>query len=162
MPAKKHLTKTDGAEGGSPDGPKPAAQAIGTPSVRERSTAPPPPPDSLAAVTARLGARYWTTNKRFDWALAPNRHHYEFTRYYFEQLVILDVWESANPSARRESERKRACVDAENVRRVGLGQKPIGLLSIVRGAVAGDEHFEAAMRGETMDLIERVPEGALV
>jgi hypothetical protein len=192
MPKKKHLSKGEppaalaptkpddsgvGALLDAPDQPDNAVdldaktgllaggitpQAIRSENVRERSGAIVPPRDSLQTVTQRLGARFWATNKRFDWALNASRHHYEFTRYYFEQLLLVDVWPNSNPSARKESERKRACVDAENERRVKAGMKPIGFISIVRGAVISDDAFARGLQGETIPLIERASEGLLV
>jgi hypothetical protein len=182
MPKKKHLEESGGVAvadrltGASPnsgsvleplggatvtsiDVKRAPAAMIGSP--REHNPTPLPPPDSLGGITARLGARLWATNKRFEWARMPNNHHYEFTRFYFEQNVLVDVWPNANNSARREAEKKLECVDAENRRRVAAGEKPIGLLSVVRGAVVPDECFDAALRGETMALIEPAARGVL-
>jgi hypothetical protein len=177
MPVKRHL-KEDATtaptisndsfakvlDGGAPASAAVARipEAIVSGNVRERDPAPPPYRDSMRATSQRLGARFWATNKRFEWARAANLHHYEFTRYYFEELVLVDVWPNANPSARKEVEKKRACVDAENERRVERKEKPIGYLPIVRGAIVSDECFDAALNGQTFALIERALEGVLV
>ncbi|HEY1882212.1 MAG TPA: hypothetical protein VGG51_04135 [Candidatus Cybelea sp.] len=133
---------------------------------KDRTKDRPPAPvvrDSMAALTARLGSpTFWENNARFEWAKAPNNHHYEFTRFYFHELVLVDVWKSSNPSDKKAAEHKRKCVDAENTKRVAMGEKPIGLIAVVRGAIIPDEYFSRVLAGETFDLIERSTEGVLV
>jgi hypothetical protein len=121
-----------------------------------------PQRDSLSTVTARLGARFWATNKRFDWAIDAFRHHFEFTRFYFEQNVLVDVWPRMNGGTRKEAEKKRACIDAENAARIKRGDEPIGYISFVRGSTVPDSAFNDALAGKTMDLIEPMGEGMLV
>lgn len=177
MPRKKHLTE-EASSGAAAvlDGPAaliaPATGVAAAPAAAPAALRPadgvkerPPRPvahDSMASVTARLGAAFWETNARFEWAKARNNHHYEFTRYYFNERVLVDVWPNSKPSARTEAERKRACVDAENKQRVKRGEKPIGLLAVERGAIIPVEYFARALEGETFPLIERATEGVLV
>jgi hypothetical protein len=168
MPNKRHLRQNESSGAAEIlDGPGPASvahtpAAVNSQNVRERSTLPTPPRDSMQGISARLGATYWATNKRFDWARDALNHHYEFTRYYFQQLVLLDVWPNANPSSRKESEKKRASVEAENRKRIARNEKPIGLIMVVRGTYVPEEIFEKALRGETSPLIEPALQGALV
>lgn len=149
-----------GAEAGAAMQPRP--NAISSDHIRERGVPAIRPSDSLEMLTARIGARFWATNKRFDWALRPDRHHYEFTRWYFQQHVLVDVWANSNASSRKECAHKKACVDAENVRRAQKGEAPIGYLPVVRGALIAEEAFERVLRGETLELIERAVEGVLI
>jgi hypothetical protein len=144
----------------APNWAKPAV-AISGDRVRGHAASQPPPRDSLGTVTARLGARYWATNKRFEWALNSVGHHYEFTRYYFEQFVLVDVWARSNNSTRKEAQAKRAVVEAENQKRIKLGEKPIGYLSFVRGSIVPEQAFDDALAGKTLALIERASEGVL-
>jgi hypothetical protein len=65
-------------------------------------------------------------------------------------------------STRKEAERKRECVDAENERRLERGEPPIGYISFVRGSIISQEAFQAALSGKTLPLIERSTEGVLV
>lgn len=126
---------------------------------------PPRAPDSLSGITDRIcgpdSNDPYTRNKWFDWARDSRHHHYSFTRFYIRQLVLVDVWGSVNPSALRESEKKRACVDAENKRRVKMKLCPIGYLSVVRGAVVREESFVAVLEGKTLPLLSPAAKGVL-
>lgn len=117
--------------------------------------------DSLEGVTKYLNARFWATNKRFEWAKDARGYHFEFTRFYFEQNVIVDVWPRTNNGTRTEAEKKRACIEAENAKRLDRKEEPIGYLSFVRGAIVPNEAFDRAMAGEALPLIERATEGVL-
>jgi hypothetical protein len=115
------------------------------------------PNDSLAGITTALGASLWTTNKRFEWARAANRHHYDFTRYYFQQSVLVDVFPNANASTRKEADERGKCIAAQNER----GGRPIGYLAVVKGAQIPPEAFTAVLAGAVLPLVERATEGVL-
>ncbi len=110
-------------------------------------------PDAMEGVTTRLGARYWVTNKRFPWAKDALGKSMTFTRWYFRERVLVDVFPSATPSARREVERRLKTLSAHS--------EKIGYLPIVRGASVPEDVFARLLQGEHFPLFERQRQGVL-
>lgn len=71
--------------------------------------------------------------------------------------------DTVNPGMRKEASKKLACVQLENNHRQSRGEKPIGYISVVRGATIPEEYFDAALAGKTLPLVEKAtPSGNLV
>lgn len=108
--------------------------------------------DVLDPITQQIGAKFWRTNPVFDWCRQPGGYRHRFTRYYFEQRVLLDIFAGKNASVEKEVAQKTAAIAQENAARKERGEAPIGYLPIVRGANVPFEAFEAVLRGETLPL----------
>lgn len=134
------------------DAPAARADAFSSDVRTQQST---PAPDVLKSLSDALGCHRWATNKQFEWSRNPYQHRFVYTRYYFEVLVLVDIWPNATLETRKDVERKRATISAENKRRTGLGIKPIGYLPLVRGAVVPIEAFEQVRAGRVLALIEK-------
>lgn len=112
--------------------------------------------DALDHITQQIGAKYWRVSARFDWCKMPNSYAHTFTRYYFQQYVLLDIFGSKGPAIEKEVAQKTAAIAQENVRRAECGQPPIGYLPTMRGANVPFEAFEAVKRGESLPLQVRI------
>jgi hypothetical protein len=129
--------------------------------VPDRDRAP-EPYDPHAALTKALGARFWATDKVFDWARRQTGERLRFTRYYFRQFgldrhVLVDIFAAVNAATEKEIALKQQAIRAENERRASSksAQPLIGYLPTIRGAFIPEETIEAVKRGEVLDLIDR-------
>lgn len=113
--------------------------------------------DRLAAVTKALGAQNWYDVRSFDWCLDRIGNRHRFSRYYPSVAVLVDVFDDASVTVRAEVESKTAAIIAQNELREKQGHMPLGYLPIVRGAIIPDGDFEAALRGEQVEIREAVP-----
>lgn len=112
--------------------------------------------DVLDAISQQLGAKFWRTNAQFEWCRMPNTYKHTFTRFYFEQNVLLDIFAGKGASIEKEIAQKSAAIAAENVRREAEGKAPLGYITTVRGATIPFEYFQRAKDGETLPLCVRV------
>lgn len=116
--------------------------------------------DPHAQLTKALGARYWTSDKVFDWARRATGERLRFTRYYFRQFglerhVIVDIFAAENQATAKEIALKQEAIRKENEQRAASQRHPtIGYLPTIRGAFISEDAIAAVKRGEVLDLID--------
>lgn len=128
---------------------------------------PPEVTDTHAALTKALGARYWATDKVFDWVRRPTGERLRFTRYYFRQFgldrhVLIDIFADVNPSNAKEIALKQAAIRKENEQRSAQRQPTIGYLPTIRGAFVSEEMIAAVKRGEVLELTDRTQHDGVI
>lgn len=167
----------EGLDEGGPEAAKPAIAIRGA-----FGDVPPPDqptkiaPDALDPLTGAIGARVWRNAAVFDWCVEQNervsrdaedrRPRYAFTRHYFEQRVLVDIFTRETPAVRREVAQKTAQIkaynDANPVARPGRPPAQ-GYIPIIWGTVVTHEQIAAAKEGHLLPLLsQRTIPGAFV
>lgn len=110
------------------------------------------PNDAINPLTRQIGATYWRDNPVFDWCKMVDGRRHVFTRFYFQQNVLVDIFASVTNTVRKEVEQKRAAITQENIARADRNQPPLGYLPILRGSIVPLPDIDEAKSGRVLRL----------